>query len=145
MKSSNDSLPRPKPDDDDGYRDTLSSLTAAYILDRAVMDECSPPLTVADRCRYCLGAWQLQRLCRFQGHVRCAVTMHFQRRLVLFFDQNPAVTYWTVAQALEVSPAIVKAWWSNVRNPRKGPRPTDNEYDSGSSAAPAGDSSSDAP
>jgi len=120
-----ESAESPDPNDagDDGYRDTLSSLAAAYLLDRAVMDECFPPIATPDRCRYCLGPWQLWKLCRFEGHVRCVVTMPFQRRLVLFFDQNPEMTYWMVAQALGVSPAVVKAWWANVKAPKRGTRP----------------------
>lgn len=123
MVESSDSPELPEPSiDDDSYRDTLSSLAAAYDLDRAVMDECHPPPPETSDpavCRYCQGPWQLWRLSRFAGHTRCVVTEPFQRRLAAFFDQNPEMTFWMVGQSLGVSTAVVKAWWDHVKNPRK--------------------------
>ncbi len=105
-------------------RETLLSLTQAYLLDRDLADEQHPPIIETDRCRYCHGAWQHWHLAQFEGHVRCAVSVAFQRRMVLFFDQNPAVTYWSVATAFGTSPACVKAWWANIKQPRKHPNPS---------------------
>lgn len=105
------------------HRDTLLTLAQAYLLDREILDELCPPIIETDRCRYCHGAWQHWHLAQFEGHVRCVTSLAFQRRLVLFFDQNPAATYWSVATALGTSSACVKAWWANVKQPRRQPSP----------------------
>ena len=103
-------------------RDTLTTLAEAYQLDRMLMDTVFLPILETDRCRYCQEKWQHYANCRFPGHVRCATTIPFQHRLVQFFDEHPAMTYWSVAQALGVTGSIVKAWWTNVKCPRKGSR-----------------------
>ena len=110
-----------------GYNDTLATLREAYFIDRRVMDHLYPMIVETDVCRYCLGAWHQFANCSLAGHVRCATSMPFQRRLVEFIDSNPRLTYWTIATALGVTPSVVRAWWQNVKSPRKGPRPTESE------------------
>lgn len=107
-------------------RDNLLSISVAYLLDRDVMDATFPPLSKGERrCRYCKGSFMFVGLGKFAGHVRCATSLAFQRRLVLFLDQNPALTFWSVATALGVTPAIIRAWWSNIKSPKSGRRHPD--------------------
>lgn len=99
----------------------LTALVAAFAADRAAMDAAHPPAASRDRCRYCGGIWQLWNGARFEGHVRCAVSEQFQRELVCLFEADPKLTYQAVALALGVSHGVIRAWWVNVKSPRRRP------------------------
>lgn len=104
------------------HRDTLKTIREAFELDRKVWDLCFPPVDDHHRCRYCGAPWQHWANSRFDGHVRCAVSIQFQRRLAKFIDENIGITYSAVGIALEVQQSIVRAWWRNVHQPARGPR-----------------------
>lgn len=105
----------------------LTALVAAFEADRAAIDAAHPPLGhhlrvgVRDQCRYCGGTWQLWNGARFEGHVRCAVSEQFQRELVCVIDADPRLTFTAVGLALGVSTSVIRAWWVNVKTPRRRP------------------------
>jgi hypothetical protein len=101
--------------------DSLTALRLAFLADRAAMDAAHPPTGVRDRCRYCGGTWQLWNGGRFDGHVRCAVSPAFQHQLVDQLERDIRLTYATIALALGVSTSVVRAWWQNIKAPRRRP------------------------
>jgi hypothetical protein len=90
---------------------TLVELRAAYEADRAEVDAKHPPLPLPGACRYCRKSWRLWKGVRFDGHVRCVVSRSFMRQLVVTMRGDPRLTYVSVAAALDLSPAVIRAWW----------------------------------
>ena len=91
---------------------TLVELRAAYHADRFEVDAKHPSLPLPGACRYCRKSWHSWKGARFEGHVRCAVSRAFVRRLVAIMRGDPRLTYVSVAAALELSPAVIRAWWN---------------------------------
>lgn len=87
------------------------------------MDLTFPALTdnlmSRDRCRYCGGTWRKWHGGGFDGHVRCAVSTRFQEQLVRTLEGNIRITYASIAAALGTNTAVVRAWWQNIKSPRR--------------------------
>lgn len=65
-------------------------------------------------CRYCGKYWRLWAGSKLDGHAACIVTNDFKGRLNAIL-RSPHVTYTMVANAIGVSPAIVRSWTSPMR------------------------------
>lgn len=89
---------------------TLMELAAELARDRVAMDKAHPP-TALGLCRYCGKAWRPWKGSTIDGHVRCAVSPAFRNQLVEVLARDPRQTYKSVAMALNVTPAVVQAWW----------------------------------
>lgn len=61
-------------------------------------------------CRYCGKHWRQWTGSKLDGHAACVVTNDFKRELANLLRSSPAVTYRSVAEALGVTPSVVRSW-----------------------------------
>ncbi len=67
-----------------------------------------------DTCRYCGRHWRQWAGSKLDGHAACIVTDDFKRRLVDLL-RDPHVTYKQLADAIGVTPAVVRSWTYPIR------------------------------
>lgn len=60
-------------------------------------------------CRYCGRHWRQWTGSKLDGHAACIVTPDFKRRLADIL-KAPEVTYKMVANAIGVTPSVVRSW-----------------------------------
>ena len=71
-------------------------------------------------CRYCGKHWRQWVGSKLDGHAACIVTEDFKRRLGELL-RSPKVTYQAIAEAIGVTPAVVRSWTHPIRSsPRRG-------------------------
>lgn len=85
---------------------------AQFIASELAIHRDTPP---RNTCRYCDGFWRPFTGTRFGGHVQCVVDEEFKIKLAALLD-SPHVNVRTVAAMLDVTPAVVRAWWLWVRD-----------------------------
>ena len=66
-------------------------------------------------CRYCGRHWRQWVGSKLDGHAACIVTSDFKQRLVVIL-RSPEVTYKDVAEAIGVTPAVVRSWTYPIRS-----------------------------
>jgi hypothetical protein len=66
-------------------------------------------------CRYCGRHWRRWAGSKIDGHAACIVTDDFKRRLVILL-RSPTVTYQAIANAIGVTPAVVRSWTYPIRS-----------------------------
>jgi hypothetical protein len=68
-------------------------------------------------CRYCGKHWRRWAGSKLDGHAACIVTGDFKHRLVILL-RSPTVTYQAiaVADAIGVTPAVVRSWTYPIRS-----------------------------
>ncbi len=62
-----------------------------------------------DKCRYCGRLWRRWAGSKLDGHAACIVTDDFKRWLLEIL-RSPRVTYVAVAEAIGVTPSVVRSW-----------------------------------
>ena len=62
-----------------------------------------------DICRYCGRHWRQWPGSKLDGHAACIVTPDFKQRLAELLSA-PEVTYKMVADAIGVTPSVVRSW-----------------------------------
>lgn len=90
------------------------SLRDAYFADRRITSQrarwdASDPGAPPNACRYCGRHWQLRAGSQLDGHAACIVTRSFKERVGQIL-RSPAVKYADVAEAIGVTPGIVRSW-----------------------------------
>jgi hypothetical protein len=65
-------------------------------------------------CRYCGRHWRQWTGSKLDGHAACIVTEDFKRELVELL-RSPQVTYKAIAEAIGVTPAVVRSWTYPIR------------------------------
>ena len=65
-------------------------------------------------CRYCGKHWRRWAGSKLDGHAACIVTDDFKRRLSQIM-QAPQVTYRAIAEAIGVSPSVIRSWTFPIR------------------------------
>lgn len=73
-------------------------------------DPGAPPLT----CRYCGKHWRRWAGSKLDGHAVCLVTDDFKQRLSEIL-RSPMVSYQEIADAIGVTPSVVRAWAGPIR------------------------------
>lgn len=63
-----------------------------------------------DTCRYCGKHWRRWTGSKLDGHAACVVTADFKQELADLLLSSPAVTYRAIADALGVTPSVVRSW-----------------------------------
>lgn len=99
---------------------TLLDLPAAYAAARAEASAGKPVVEdiPPNTCRYC-GKYLRPFASRsLDGHVRCAVTLEFQRAVHALWWSSPTVSDVQIAAVCGVSAATVRGWLANAE--RKG-------------------------
>jgi hypothetical protein len=66
-------------------------------------------------CRYCGRHWRRWAGSKLDGHAACVVTEDFKLRLSGLL-RSPTVTYAAVAEAIGVTPAVVRSWTFPIRS-----------------------------
>ena len=64
----------------------------------------------AETCRYCGKFRQRRPGSQLDGHAACVVTDDFKRRVGALFLASPGTAYAAVAEALGVTPGVVRSW-----------------------------------
>ena len=67
-------------------------------------------------CRYCGQHWRQWAGSKLDGHAACIVTEDFKQRLIVLL-RAPDVTYAAIANAIGVTPAVVRSWTYPIRSP----------------------------
>ena len=73
------------------------------------------PGAAPNTCRYCGKHWRQWAGSKLDGHAACIVTEDFKRRLGEFL-RSSTVTYAAVAEAIGVTPAVVRSWTFPIRS-----------------------------
>ena len=68
-------------------------------------------------CRYCGRHWRQWAGSKLDGHAACIVTEDFKQRLVALL-QSSTVTYQAIADAIGVTPSVVRSWTYPIRSIR---------------------------
>lgn len=71
-----------------------------------------------DTCRYCGKHWRQWTGSKLDGHAACVVTNDFKQQLVELF-RDPRVTYKAVADAIGVTPAVVRSWTFPIKSNKR--------------------------
>jgi hypothetical protein len=88
----------------------LSNLVASQRARWCADDPSAPPLT----CRYCGKHWRRWTGSKLDGHAACIVTDDFKQKLSEIL-RSPTVSYQEVADAIGVTPSVVRAWAAPIR------------------------------
>jgi hypothetical protein len=67
-------------------------------------------------CRYCGKHWRQWAGSKLDGHAACIVTDDFKRRLIELLHSSPGMTYQKIADAIGVTPAVVRSWTYPIRS-----------------------------
>ena len=67
-------------------------------------------------CRYCGRHWRQWAGSKLDGHAACIVTEDFKQRLTALL-RSPRVTYQAIADAIGVTPSVVRSWTYPIRSP----------------------------
>ena len=67
-------------------------------------------------CRYCGKHWRQWAGSKLDGHAACIVTGDFKQRLAEILRSSPGMTYAALAEAIGVTPAVVRSWTYPIRN-----------------------------
>jgi hypothetical protein len=70
-------------------------------------------------CRYCGKHWQRWTGSKLDGHAACIVTEDFKRHVGELLRSSPTMTYVAVAEAIGVTPAVVRSWTYPIRSLRR--------------------------
>jgi hypothetical protein len=97
----------------DAFR--LSNLVASQRARWCADDPGAEPNT----CRYCGGHWRRWTGSKLDGHAACVVTEDFKQRLVEMLGASPEITYAAIAEAIGMSPAVVRSWTFPIRQVRR--------------------------
>ena len=76
------------------------------------------PGATPDTCRYCGTYWRRWNGSKLDGHAACIVTddfKHYVRDLL----RSPRVTYAAIADAIGVTPSVVRSWTFPIRSVRR--------------------------
>ena len=73
------------------------------------------PGATPNTCRYCGRHWRQWVGSKLDGHAACIVTEDFKRRLVELL-RAPDVTFAMVADAIGVTPSVVRSWTYPIRS-----------------------------
>lgn len=68
-----------------------------------------------DTCRYCGRRWRRWAGSTLDGHAACIVTDDFKQRLCEVL-RSPRVTYQAIADAIGVTPAVIRSWTYPTRS-----------------------------
>ncbi len=68
-----------------------------------------------DTCRYCGKHWRRWAGSKLDGHSACIVTDDFKKRLSQIM-RSPQITYRAIADAIGVSPSVVRSWTFPIRD-----------------------------
>lgn len=66
-------------------------------------------------CRYCGKHWRQWAGSKLDGHAACIVTEEFKGQLVVLL-RSPHVTYNAIAEAIGVTPSVVRSWTYPIRS-----------------------------
>lgn len=69
-------------------------------------------------CRYCGKHWRQWTGSKLDGHAACVVTKDFKQQLAEVLRSSPGVTYQAIADAIGVTPSVVRSW-TLPRNQRR--------------------------
>jgi hypothetical protein len=97
----------------DVARSRLTDLTERYHAERARVVSTAmltSPTGRQDACRYCGRKWTQWVGSKTDGHVQCLVGADFKRLVRAVWNSDPMVTLGTIADALGVTTAVVRAW-----------------------------------
>jgi hypothetical protein len=61
-------------------------------------------------CRYCGRHWRQWTGSKLDGHAACIVTEDFKQQLGEILRSSPLMTYMAIAEAIGVTPAVVRSW-----------------------------------
>jgi len=90
----------------------LSNLAASQRARWCADDPGAEPNT----CRYCGRHWRRWSGSKLDGHAACIVTEDFKRRLAELLLSTPVLTYAALAEAIGVSPSVVRSWTFPIRS-----------------------------
>ena len=65
-------------------------------------------------CRYCGRHWRQWAGSKLDGHAACIVTDDFKQQLIELL-RSPEVTYAAIANAIGVTPSVVRSWTFPIR------------------------------
>jgi hypothetical protein len=66
-------------------------------------------------CRYCGRYWRQWAGSKLDGHAACIVTEDFKQHLSTLL-RSPEVTYLAIADAIGVTPSVVRSWTYPIRS-----------------------------
>jgi hypothetical protein len=92
----------------------LSNLAASQRARWCADDPGAPPLT----CRYCGKHWKRWAGSKLDGHAACIVTDDFKEHLSEIL-RSPTVSYQEIADAIGVTPSVIRAWTFPIRGKTK--------------------------
>jgi len=72
------------------------------------------PGATPNTCRYCGRHWRQWAGSKLDGHAACIVTEDFKQRLMELL-RSPQVTYTAIADAIGVTPSVVRSWTYPIR------------------------------
>ncbi len=101
----------------DDYR--ISRMIASQGARWDASDPGAPPNT----CRYCEKHWRRWANSQLDGHAACVVTEDFKRRVSEIL-RSPTVTFAVVAEAIGVTPSVVRSWTFPIRNTARTAKPS---------------------
>lgn len=78
--------------------------------------DASDPGAPPNTCRYCGKHWRAWFGSKLDGHAACIVTDDFKREVRDLLG-DPRLSYQTVAEAIGVTPAVVRSWTFPIRGP----------------------------
>lgn len=73
------------------------------------------PGATPNTCRYCGRHWRQWAGSKLDGHAACIVTEDFKQRLIGLL-RSPNVTYTAIANAIGVTPSVVRSWTFPIRS-----------------------------
>ena len=88
----------------------LSNLAASQRARWCADDPGAPPRT----CRYCGKHWKRWAGSKLDGHAACIVTEDFKEHLSEIL-RSPTVSYQEIADAIGVTPSVIRAWTFPIR------------------------------
>lgn len=97
----------------DAARSRLADLIERYHVERARVESTamfSTPTRRQDACRYCGRTWTRWVGSKIDGHVQCLVGADFKRLVREAWNSDPLITIAAIADALGVTPSVVRAW-----------------------------------
>lgn len=80
---------------------------------RAARNAEYPPSEDPGICRYCNKPWANWKGTKLDGHALCTAPRDFMQ-LVIDSINRPDCRYIDVAEALDVTPSVIRAWWRTL-------------------------------
>ncbi len=89
----------------------LDELRSIYALDREALKSTAMPDPPPNICRYCRRYRNEWHGTKLDGHAKCMISSSFSRLLYCAMRADYRLTFKSVAEALDMSPSVTRAWY----------------------------------